>query len=168
MRRAAVLVLLAALLAGCTRAIAGLPQVTPQEAEPARREGGEGAFGICLGGECTGEAFLSEDDITSYDSQTHEMVLTPAAVERLHTFVVPTSGVPFVVCVGDEPIYHGAFWTLVSSQSSDGVIIETLAAEMHGAVRIELGYPGPDFFQGPDPRPDPRVLQTLERAGKLK
>jgi hypothetical protein len=35
-------------------------------------------------------------------------------------------------------------------------------------IRLELGYPGPDFFVGQDPRSDPRILDALESAGKLR
>ncbi len=111
--------------------------------------------------------FLCCDDIVSYAWPAHEMALTPAAVERIRALKVPTSGTPFVVCVDDEPIYRGAFWTAFSSQSYDGVIIDTLLATERGTARIELGYPGPDFFRGPDPRADPRILRALQAAGKL-
>ena len=35
-------------------------------------------------------------------------------------------------------------------------------------LQFSLGYPGSDYFRGPDPRPDPRVLRALEQAGKLR
>ncbi len=124
-------------------------------------------FGIYLGSEPVGAPFLSTADIVSYDGATHEIALTPDAVARIRALKVPTSGTPFVVCLGREPVYRGAFWTGLSSQSYDGVIIETLAAE-RGTVCIELGYPGPGFFRGPDPRPDPRLMQALQQAGKLR
>lgn len=113
------------------------------------------------------EPILSSEDIVAYDWETHEITLTPAAIERIRALKVPTSGIPFVVCVGREPIYQGAFWTAFSSQSYDGVVIETLRVEQ-GSMRIALGYPGPDFYQGQDPRSDGRILQALEEAGKRK
>jgi len=45
------------------------------------------------------------------------------------------------------------------------VIDPTLAGQ--GKVRIALGYPTRDAFQGQDPRADPRILQALQQAGKL-
>ncbi len=114
-----------------------------------------------------GEPVLASDDIIAYDGETHEMQLTAAAAERLGTLQVPTSGLPFVACVGGEPIYGGAFWTGFSSQSFDGIVIDVLAARIRGVVRIEIGYPGSQYFKGPDRRSDPRVLRALERAGKL-
>jgi hypothetical protein len=35
-------------------------------------------------------------------------------------------------------------------------------------VQIELGYPGPDFFRGKDPRNNKKIFRLLEQAGKLK
>ncbi len=115
--------------------------------------------------------FLAQADILSYTWQTHEIELTESARQRLALLEVPvTTGVPFVVCVGSERIYPGAFWVSYSSMSYDGVIIDTLPA-MAGSplIHIELGYPAsPEFFTGPDPRPDPRIQQALQAAGLLK
>ncbi len=126
----------------------------------------EGELSIRLGDEPGGEVALSIDDITAYDPATHEMSLTQEAAARLAALTPPTSGLPFVVCVGSEAIYRGAFWPSYSSQSYDGVVIDPILAGQ-GAVRIELGYPSGGFFSGEDPRADRRILEALERAGKL-
>ena len=57
---------------------------------------------------------LSVDDIITYSKSTHEIELTPAAYERLSQLSVPTTGVPFVVCVDRAPVYGGAFWRVVN------------------------------------------------------
>jgi hypothetical protein len=114
---------------------------------------------------------LSIDDIISYSKETHEIELTASAYERIGGLEVPvTTGIPFVVCVGREPIYSGAFWVSYSSMSFyDSVVIDTLPATQHHSIRIQLGYPeSPELFRGEDRRSDPRILQSLERAGKLK
>jgi hypothetical protein len=73
------------------------------------------------------------------------------------------------VCVDRQPIYSGAFWVAYSSLSFDGVVIDTfLATQDKPVLQIALGYPGPGFFQGEDPRSDPRIVQALKEAGKLK
>jgi len=117
-----------------------------------------------------GEPILSTEDIVAYARGTHQITLTPSAKERLGQLEVPVSGagIPFVVCVDKEPIYSGAFWSPLSSLSFDGTIIMLLPGVMPGAqldyVRIEANF----VSERPDPRPDPRVLRALERAGKLK
>jgi len=63
-------------------------------------------------------------------------------------------------------VYRGAFWAGYSSQSYAGVVIDPTLA-WQGKVRIALGYPTRDAFQGQDPRADPRILQALQQAGKL-
>lgn len=78
-------------------------------------------------------------------------VLLPTARDRVARLEVPmTTGVPFVVCVGDERIYGGAFWVSWSSMSFQGIVIDTLFAKMDGhPIRIQLGYPeSPERFEG--------------------
>ncbi len=110
---------------------------------------------------------ISLKDIVSYEKSTHRIKLNKEASQRVQDVAVPVRGRVFVVCVDRQLVYWGAFWTPISSQSWDGVtIIKPLGAQ--DAIQIELGYPGPDFFRGNDPRPDPKVLGSLERAGKLR
>ncbi len=113
------------------------------------------------------EPVISEDDILSYRRDTHEMVLTDAACQRLSQIQVPVSGIPFLVCVDRAPVYWGAFWPLYSSLSFDGVVVSVPLTGDDTIVRIDTGYPGPSFFTGEDPRSDPHVLQALQKAGKL-
>lgn len=115
--------------------------------------------------------YITHADILSYAWQTHEIELTESARQRLALLTVPvTTGVPFVVCVGTERIYSGAFWISYSSMSYAGVVIDTLPALAGSPViQIQLGYPAaPELFNGDDPRPDPRIQQALQEAGKLR
>lgn len=112
---------------------------------------------------------LSINDIVSYRKATHEIELTATGYERIHSLSVPVNGKAFVVCVDGQPIYGGAFWVGYSSLSFDGIVIDTIrATKEHPVIQIQLGYPGSAFFHGDDPRSDPRILQALEQAGKLK
>jgi hypothetical protein len=116
-----------------------------------------------------GQPILSITDVVTYARATHEIELTSSGYEKIHGLSVPVSGKAFAVCVDGQPIYAGAFWVGYSSLSFDGIVIDTiLATEEHPVIQIQLGYPGPAFFRGDDPRSDPRVLQALERAGKLR
>jgi len=117
------------------------------------------------------EPIVSGDDIVTYSRDTHEIELTAEAYERIQQlFTLPAKvrGIPFVLCVGDDRVYAGAFWTPVSSISFDGVIICQPFDLDERVIRIVLGYPSPEAFTGKDPRSDPRVLQSLEAVGKLK
>jgi len=112
---------------------------------------------------------LSEGDILSYTWATHEMTLTEEAAERLQALHPPTQGRAFAVCVDGAPIYAGAFWPGYSSQSFDGVTIDPILVHPENPVaQIQLGYPGPDFFRGDDPRSDERIRLALAEAGKLR
>lgn len=112
------------------------------------------------------QPFLTLNDVLTYTQATHSLTITLEAWQRLATLEVPVNGLPFVLYVRGEPIYAGALWTPVSSLSYDGVTMlwpSTLTA----TLRLDLGYPGPAFFTGSDPRADPRLLQVLTEAGKL-
>lgn len=117
------------------------------------------------------EPIIGIADIVSYSQATHEMELTAEAyarVQQLFSTPVDVDGLPFVVRVGRERIYGGAFWTPASSLIFKGVIImEPFATDSH-TVRLSLGYPTPEAFAGTDPRSDARILESLEKSGKLK
>ena len=112
---------------------------------------------------------ISQSDIVSYDWDTHEIQLTARAFSKLEAMEIPTTGISFLVCVNKNPVYWGAFWTLVSSRTFNGVTI-MLKPPMYGEniIRIELGYPAPEFFSGSDPRNNLAIKQALEKAGKLQ
>ncbi len=111
---------------------------------------------------------ISLYDIISYAKDTHEIELTARAYTRITEPIIQLSGKVFVVCVDKKPIYWGAFWSPFSSQSFDGVTIWVPAMEQGNVIRLRLGYPSPDYYQGKDPRSNPEIIQSLEKAGKLK
>jgi hypothetical protein len=115
-----------------------------------------------------GEPIISSEDIVTYNAQTHEMKLTPGAFKRISQLAIPTTGKSFLVCVDKAPLYWGAFWTPVSSQSFDGITIwQPLTPREPYVVTLELGYPTSSFYGGEDPRNNPAVMKALEQAGKL-
>jgi len=113
------------------------------------------------------EPLLSMADILWYDPVSHIIEITEAAAGRLTQLELP--GRSFVAAVDRRPIYQGAFMAAYMSRSYDGVVI--LWPSMLGEERqlqIQLGYPGPDFFSGDDPRADAGILGSLTEAGKLR
>ena len=116
-----------------------------------------------------GKPFLTTGDVWRYVKDTHEMMLDHEATERLKKLKVPVSGRPFIVFVGDEPIYTGAFWTGFSSISFRGVAIDIAGLKGDFAtLKLELDYPplAPKNI-GFDPRPDARVFQAFENKSVL-
>jgi hypothetical protein len=114
---------------------------------------------------------ISEGDIISYDKNTHEVEISADAFERIKQTDKNYLGESFVVCVDKQPIYWGAFWSGLSSQSFEGVTIIRPLQSLHDnqfVITIGLGYPSWIFFQGVDPRSNPVILKSLEQAGKLK
>jgi hypothetical protein len=111
---------------------------------------------------------ISIKDIITYNAQTHEIKLTGEAFERIYNLEVPVQGRSFLVCVDKVPVYWGAFWTPISSMSFDGVTIwKPLSSQEPRVITLELGYPSSSFYIGEDPRDNPVVMESLEKAGKL-
>ena len=116
------------------------------------------------------QPILSSEDIVSYDQASHTINLTRQGftrVQQIFSLPVKVAGVPFVVCVGNQRIYAGAFWTPLSSLSYDGIVIMQPMDTTKTTIQIALGYPGQDVFTGNDPRADPRILNALEQDKKL-
>ena len=114
---------------------------------------------------------ISMEDIITYTEVTHTIELTQEAFQRIQDlFLLPVDvdGMPFVVSVGGDPVYGGAFWTPASSLIFDGVTIMDPIAQDSTVVKLDLGYPSSDFVSGIDPRADVRIMETLEAAGKLQ
>ena len=112
---------------------------------------------------------FSLKDIVAYHWDSQSIELTADAYERVMRLEVPTSGRSFVVCVDKTPVYWGAFWTPISSQSFDGITIwVNLSADKSNTIQLAPGYPSGSFFKGEDPRSNPVIKASLEKAGKLK
>lgn len=62
----------------------------------------------------------------------------------------------------------GAFMTPISSAAFDGVTIIKPLSPDKPSIRLELGYPSESYFKGADPRYDPKIVDALTGAGKLK
>jgi hypothetical protein len=117
------------------------------------------------------EPIISSEDVILYDQASHTIELTQAAYTRVQkTFPMPVKvdGIPFVICVGKERIYAGAFWTPLSSISFDGVVILQPMDTTKTTIQITLGYPVQAVFTGKDLRADPRIIKSLEQDKKLK
>jgi len=109
------------------------------------------------------------NDILSYDPGTYEITLTEDAYRSIEALKVPLSGRSFVVCVDRKPLYWGAFWTPLSSQSFDGItILKPFSSHNQQIIHLDMGYPASAFYNGIDPRNSAEVLESLERAGKLR
>jgi len=107
--------------------------------------------------------FLTQADLRSYSWQTHEFTAATSVDTQLSDLAKrhgPTGGIPFVVTVGRERIYLGAFWYLYSSLAPQVPYIDVIG----NPHRIS-----PAWTAGsqPDRRYDGRVYETLKAAGLL-
>lgn len=111
---------------------------------------------------------ISALDIMSYKLSDNTVILTAKAAKKIDSLHVPASGLSFVAAAGKARVYAGAFWTMFSSQSFDGTVIEVPRLNARNQIKIKLGFPEERFFSGKDMRQDPRITEALRKAGKLK
>jgi hypothetical protein len=69
------------------------------------------------------QPIIGTADIINYNAQTPELKLTQEAFKRVSQLDVPVRGKSFMVCVDNQPIYFGTFWTPISSISFGTVTI---------------------------------------------
>ena len=111
---------------------------------------------------------ISDRDIESYDWKTHTLTVDRTAIRRILRPLV--WGTPFVVVVDGAPVYVGAFYSSVSSQSCPVPVIMTDSfLNRTNTLVIDRAYPGatPDQLAN-DPRSDGRIKIALQALGKLK
>lgn len=112
---------------------------------------------------------ISGSGIDHYQKDRHELGLYYAGTRKLNKRALDLAGKPFAVFVGDEPIYAGAFWSPLSSQSYDGVYIDP--SDFKGdfpILKLQFGYRTNKFTTGPDPRADKRIFNSFETSGRLR
>ncbi len=114
------------------------------------------------------EPVIAADDIVYYSAVSHDLVLEPAAIERLSGLKVPVQGLAFVICNGNKPLVAGAFWTPISSLSFEGLTINIPFGLEETRVHLYSGYPMVDEPMPNDPRDNPQLLDAFRRMGKLR
>jgi hypothetical protein len=128
-------------------------------------EGSAESFGIYLLE--NNELVLSDEEIVWYDKISYEIKLTDEGAEKIKALKVPVTGSPFVIKINGKEIYEGSFWVSFSSLSYSGIVIDTLLIQ-NNTISIDQGYPSSAFFEGADPRNDPRIIDHFQKLGKLK
>lgn len=115
-----------------------------------------------------GKPFIHQDDIYSYNQDTHKFRVYPEIVEKINKLQTKLNQRTFAVFIGDEAIYTGGFWLSSSSQSFNDVIINPLHIDQASStIRLELGYQTEKPFTDNDLRADKRVLKAFAQVGKL-
>ncbi len=142
---------------------------------------GVGTFRIIL--QESGEEVINDSHLESYEVNEHQHVLNlnSSGIERIKYFVDwdtkqnPPTPIPklylrpFIAKFGSKDLYAGKFFSLVCSQSYDGVVIlDVFMVLSSGKLTIELGYPTDKFYKGSDPRLNDELFRYLTDAGKFK
>jgi hypothetical protein len=107
---------------------------------------------------------LQSSQITEYNWYTHEFKLKDNSLEKALNKKVPVWGKPFVVVVGTERIYTGAFWTPLSSVYLPSIpTISSLWFPESDIRTYKIGYWGDN-----DKRGDLRIYASLKNQNILK
>jgi hypothetical protein len=110
---------------------------------------------------------ISEEDLLSYDWNTHTMHLGQSIWFRIREPGV--HGLPFVVVVDGAPLYVGAFWSHISSIATPLPVIMWDHERKSKDLVIQRAYPTPEAAgKSADPRGNPRLKRVLEELGKLE
>ena len=109
---------------------------------------------------------ISLDEIVSYTWSDHTIVLTEKGRQILDTLSMGVYGRSFLVCINGSPMYHGAFWTWISSVSFTGpaIILPKLSPYV---IRVTKNYPPALEDTELDVRDNADVKKILQLAGKL-
>lgn len=106
------------------------------------------------------------DEILGYDSVSHTFLIDNEAGERIRDVWFPTSGIGFIFALDSTLIYKAYFVPGYSSMALfNEVCVEPYS--YRNKYRFNLGYPGPDYYTGDDPRNDHRIIERLKVDGKL-
>ena len=114
-----------------------------------------------------GSNIVDYKDIIKYDSTEHFFILSDIAKERISKAQYPVTPTPFAIALDGKVIYIANFIPGYSSMSCESCItIEPYSAD--NQFMVILGYPGSDYFSGPDPRNDSRLITRFRTDNKLK
>jgi hypothetical protein len=107
-------------------------------------------------------AFLTVNDLKSYVWSTHAFELTEETRITYEQFLLlhgRTSGVPFVVTVGNDRIYLGTFWWAHSSSMPPACAVIEAIAPLPYRIQLANG--------AIDKRSDSRIYDSLKTSGVL-
>jgi len=115
---------------------------------------------------------ISYNDIISYDTTSHILKLTYSR-DSLKSKVgqISVYGKAFLVTLDSLKLYGGWFWSPISSIPCRWVVIEPdclFDSLKINEIRIKLGYPNEDYFNGEDPRNNSEIFNRLIVDGKAK
>lgn len=123
------------------------------------------------------EEIFSEEDLLSYDPETHTFTFTPQGAEKMKSYQLTAqvdTGLyqkSFKVRVGSEEVYEGKFWTALSSLSEPGIVMTDvmMVGPEQNTLTLSLGYPGEELSsQNGSLLDDPRIVDYFRSVNKLK
>ncbi len=111
--------------------------------------------------------FISEDDIEYYDSQQSKIIVNSNSL-ILNKITFKLNRQIFVVCIGEERLYWGSFWSIImSSLPSHYYIIRNY--KLKNELNIKIGYKiERSVSENNSIINSEKILKRLKKIGKLK
>ncbi|MFZ0455599.1 MAG: hypothetical protein WAM24_17770 [Ignavibacteriaceae bacterium] len=112
--------------------------------------------------------FLSYKDIEYYNWVEHSFKVDPNKVKVISNICKNNHtvfGIPFIITVDRERIYHGAFWFLFSSVAPTSPYIDAPLGNGNTSNIFVINRSWDSTKQ--DLRNDPRIYNTLKKCGLL-
>ena len=107
-------------------------------------------------------AFLTVDGLESYIWTSHSFELTNQTRIIYEQFLIShgtTSGIPFIVTIGENRIYLGTFWWAYSSSMPPACAVIDAIGPLPYKIKVASG--------AVDKRSDPRIYSSLKNSGVL-
>jgi len=116
------------------------------------------------------DPIISEKDIIEYNKNTHVIKLVPGVLQR---FPDKPNELPFVIIANGKRCYFGAFFSLLFSKGRHFPVIfihpeppQDLPVNCIRIERYALNWKA--LGPSKDPRTDSRIMECLDKLGKLK
>lgn len=117
------------------------------------------------------EAIITSEDLNFYKWKDHSFSLqsqTEGELKSIIQMYQSTSGIPFIVAVGDQRIYLGSFWFAYSSSIPVFPHIESIELLTSNKPGIVLKIEKSWLESGDDKRNDLRIYTALKAASILQ
>jgi len=109
------------------------------------------------------KAFFSANELISYSWPSHSFELNDQKRAEYENFALnsgSTSGIPFIVTVGEERIYFGTFWWAYSSSLPPACAVIDAIGPLPYRIQLVTG--------AIDERNDLRIYNSLKSSGVLE
>lgn len=114
------------------------------------------------------DALVAYEDIIWYNSTTHSFKIKDDIQDLFKLEGNTVHYKAFAIKTNSEIVYTGFFWPSYSSQSIKWTVIDPIAAEVLGEMKVCMSYPGMLVDESiPDMRNSEKIVKIFKNDNKL-